>query len=131
MAEMAAAAAAQHLGALHQQAVVGVGDDRSGKGPVEARPTGPAVELGRGIEQRLIAAGAAELPAAMLLVEGARKRPLGPGLPQDLVTLLAKLATPLRRCLHDSEAALRDRSTACHKICGRAADETGEQMPPR
>src|SRR5690349_23451894 len=116
MAEVAAAAAAQHLGALHQQAVVDARDDRTGKGPVEARPTGAAVELRRGIEQRLVTAGAMELPPAMLLVERARKRPFGPRFAKDLIALRAKLPTPFRRCLHDGEAALGDRSRARDQI---------------
>jgi hypothetical protein len=51
VAEVPAAARAQHFGALHQQAAVCPLDDRFRQRPPETRPARPALELGRRVEQ--------------------------------------------------------------------------------
>src|SRR5262245_34324732 len=83
VAEMTAAAAAMHLDALHEERIVlsgadGLSLDRLPK----ARPTGSALVLGCGIEQRQIATGTNERTLALLMVEGARSRRLGAMLAQ-------------------------------------------------
>src|SRR5262249_38462246 len=77
VAEMAAAAAAMHLGAGHAVAVVGQGFDRALLRIVEARPAGAALEFLLRGEQRLPAAGAGEGAGALLMVERAAARRLG------------------------------------------------------
>src|SRR5439155_20229050 len=67
VAEMAAAAAAMHLGAFHQVGVVLGGADRLVERAEEARPTGMAFELGVRGEQRQVAARADEGTLALLL----------------------------------------------------------------
>src|SRR5205085_9595111 len=64
MAEMAAAAAAQDFGPLHEQSSIRPGDDRARQWPEETRPARAAVELGRGAEQRQGAARANKDAAA-------------------------------------------------------------------
>src|SRR5215510_11440743 len=77
VAEMAAAAAAMHLGAHHPVAAVGGGLDRALLRIVEARPAGTALELRLRHEQRLPAADAGEGARPLLEVERAAARPLG------------------------------------------------------
>src|ERR1700680_4375230 len=60
MAEMSAAAVAVDLGPLHRQKRVVRGADGAIEGLPEARPTGPAVELGLGGKQGQVAARAGE-----------------------------------------------------------------------
>src|ERR1700722_17418251 len=71
VAEMAAAAAAIHLGADHAVAPVLDGLGGAGLGIVEARPAGAALELGVRLEQGLAAARAREGAGAFLVVERA------------------------------------------------------------
>src|SRR5438552_17013820 len=59
VAQMAAALGAMHLGAAHEEALVGRGADCDLLGLPEAPPAAAAVVLGRRVEQRLAAAGAA------------------------------------------------------------------------
>jgi hypothetical protein len=77
VAEMAAAAAAMHLGAHYAVAAVGRGLDRSGDWIVEARPSGATLELLLRGKQRLPAAGAGERTGPLLVVERAAPRRLG------------------------------------------------------
>src|SRR5215472_12530629 len=67
--EMAPAAAAMHLVAYHEVGGVARGGDRVLERLPEARPAGVAVELGRGGEQRQVAARARKGPGALLVVE--------------------------------------------------------------
>src|SRR6185369_1931168 len=77
VAEMAAAAAAMHLGAQHAEgAVLGLAD-RVVERLVKTRPAGAALELGVGGEQRQVAAGAGEGALAMLFQERAGAGPFG------------------------------------------------------
>src|ERR1041384_307091 len=78
MAEMAAAAAAMHLGAHHAVAHVARLLDRTRLRIVEARPAGAALELLLRPEQRLPATRAAKRAGALLEIERAAARPLGP-----------------------------------------------------
>src|SRR5260370_29026348 len=94
MPEMAAAAAAMHLGAAHEEAPVGFGPARILDRRGEARPTGAAVEFAAGVEQRLAAAGAVINPGAMLLVERARAGAFGAMLPQHPVLLRGQPLAP-------------------------------------
>src|SRR5262245_47278698 len=76
VAEMAAAAAAVHLGPRHAEGAVGVGADGIVERLVEARPTGAALELGLGGKQRQVTAGAGEGTLAVLLEQRTGPRPL-------------------------------------------------------
>src|SRR5208283_5916774 len=77
VAEMAAAAAAMHLGAHHAVAAIGRGLDRAGHRIFEARPAGAALEFLLGGEQRLTAAGAGKRAGTLLVIERAAPRRLG------------------------------------------------------
>src|SRR5271169_4775629 len=77
VAEMAAAAAAVHLGALHAPAAVGDGIDRARLRIVKARPAGAALEFFLRGEQRLLAAGAVERAGALFVIERAAARTFG------------------------------------------------------
>src|SRR5689334_16037926 len=103
VAEMAAAAAAMHLGAQHAEGTVLGGADGVFERLVEARPAGPAFELGIGGEQRQVATGAGEDALAMLLEERAGAGALGALLAQDLVLLRRQLRAPLGVGLLDLE----------------------------
>src|SRR5439155_13811792 len=108
VAEVPAAAPAMHLGAHQQQeaAVLGCPDCPLDRRP-EARPAGPAVELGiRGV-QRQIACGAQVGAGPIFLVERARSGALGAVLTKHGVLLLAQLATPLLVGFDDLERFLR------------------------
>src|SRR5262249_28297679 len=72
VAEMAATIAAMHLGAGHKQTTVGLRLNRLFDRRRKTRPTGSAVELCIGGEQRLTAAGTVVDALAVLLVERAR-----------------------------------------------------------
>src|SRR5215467_10423796 len=65
VAQMAAAAMAMHFGARNHQTQIVRGADGSLNRCYEARPSGPAVEFGIGLEQGEIAARAVEDPLAM------------------------------------------------------------------
>src|SRR5271165_3524838 len=58
-----------HFGARHAEAAIRAGPDRLRQGCEEARPTGAAVELGPGFEQRQAARGAGIHAGPMLVVE--------------------------------------------------------------
>src|SRR5437763_4218607 len=103
MPEVAAAAAAMHLGAGHEKAAVGVGLDRILERGKEARPSRAAVEFRAGVEQRLAASGAVINSGAVLLVERARPGALGAMLAQHPVLLGRQLAAPLLVALLDLE----------------------------
>src|SRR5260370_3307826 len=68
MAEMSAAAVAVHLGARHGEKRVVRCADRIIEGLPEARPAGPAVELGLRGEQGQVAARAGEGSRAQLVI---------------------------------------------------------------
>src|SRR2546430_5780145 len=103
MAEMAAAAAAMHLGGGHAEgAVLGLAE-RIFQRLIEARPAGAAFEFGVGRKQRQVAAGAGEDALAMLLQERARSRPFGAVLTQDIVLLRRQLRAPFGIGLFDLE----------------------------
>src|SRR5262245_4794628 len=95
VAEMAAAAAAMHLGADHAVARVGRGLDSARHRVVEARPAGAALEFLLRHEQRLPAAGAAEGPGALLVIERTAAGRLGAVPAQHLVLLGRQQAPPL------------------------------------
>src|SRR3546814_16953188 len=80
MAEMAAAAAAMHLGARIAEVAVGRGADRAFERRPEARPAGAAVELGLDRIERHRAAGAAGGAGARFLVGRTGEGPPGPRL---------------------------------------------------
>src|ERR1039457_4118486 len=88
MAKMATTGPTNHLGAVHEQAVVrpqlnGLGDRRL----VEARPARARIELGVGSEQLAPAACAAVRTVVMVAHILAGERPLGVALAQDAVLL--------------------------------------------
>src|SRR5216117_2662290 len=98
---MAAALCAVHLGARHEQAGIGRRLDGISQGTPEARPSGAALEFAVGRKKRLSAAGALEGPLALLFVERARSRPLGPVLSEDVKLLGRQLPAPFFvRLLH-------------------------------
>src|SRR6516164_339274 len=103
VAEMAAAAAAMHLGAGHEEAAVGLRLDRLLDRRRKARPSRSAVELGIGGEQRLAATGAVVDALAVFLVERARAGALGAVLAQNLILGGRQLALPLLLVHHDRE----------------------------
>src|SRR5271154_5252760 len=96
MAEVAAAAAAMHLGADHAVGPVGRGLDRSRDRIVEARPASAALELLLRVEQRLVAPGAIERAGAFLIIQRATARPLGAVLAHDVKLFGRKNLAPLR-----------------------------------
>jgi hypothetical protein len=69
---MAAAAPAMHFGPRNDQAVIVRTADRVVDRRKKARPTGAALELGLGPEQRQIAPGASEYAGPVLVIERAR-----------------------------------------------------------
>ena len=106
MAEMAAAAAAMHLGARHEERPVGRGADRIRQRLPEARPAGAAVVFGVGREQRQVAARAGEVPLRFSwlsgLVPAARcracaARRIAPGVSRRAPLLVALLDLEFRR----------------------------------
>src|SRR5689334_15102126 len=101
MAEMAAAAAAIHLGADHAVAAVAGFVDRAGLGIVEARPAGAALKLALGPEQILAAADTGERARALLVVQGTASRPLRAMLAHDVELLGRKQLAPLRLAVAD------------------------------
>src|SRR3954465_9916739 len=87
VAEMAAAAAAMHLGADHAVGAVRRGLDRARNRAVEARPAGPAPELFLRCEQLLPAPRAGERAGALLVIERAGAGPLGAVAAKNIVLL--------------------------------------------
>src|SRR5207244_4993943 len=77
VAEMAAAAAAMHLGAGHAVGAVDGLLDRAGFRVIEARPPRAALEFRFRDEQLLPAARTGEMSGALLEVQRAASRPLG------------------------------------------------------
>src|SRR4051794_22676604 len=76
--EMSAAAAAMHFDALHPVAAVALRRDRACiRGPGEARPAGPALELVLRPEQLGAAACAQVLPRRVVVPERSAERALG------------------------------------------------------
>src|SRR5215469_5999033 len=96
VAEVAAAAAADDLGAPHEQAVIRPQFDRLGdRGLVEAGPPGARVELGVRAEQLGAAAGTPveAVPVVVDVLTGERHLGVRPA--QDVVLLRGQLLTPL------------------------------------
>src|SRR5262249_35804152 len=105
MPEVSAAAAAMHLGACHEIALVGRGADRVRQRLIETRPAGTALEFRVRGEQRQIAARAGEDAFALLVVERARARALGAAAAQTVVLRRREDAAPLLVALLDLEWA--------------------------
>src|SRR5262245_38927432 len=101
VAEMAAALGAMHLGAGHEMAAVARRADGAVLGRPERWPARAAFVLGRGIEQRLAAAGAAEGAGALLVVQRAGERPLGAVIAQHVMLQRVELLLPLGVALLD------------------------------
>src|SRR5579863_2816187 len=101
VAEMAAAAAALHLGANHAVAAIGYGLDRTRFRIIKARPAGAALELLVRGEQRLLAAGAIERAGTLLVIERATARPLGAMLAHDVELLRREDFAPFRVGVRD------------------------------
>ena len=94
--EMPTAAAADDLGAAHEEAVVGPQLDGLGDGGLgEARPAGAGLELGVRAEQVGAASGAAVAAAVLVVDVLAGERRLGALAAQDLVLLRRELLAPL------------------------------------
>src|SRR5262249_1826445 len=105
-AKMAAAGAAEHLGAAHEEAVVGTQLDRLGDGGLgEARPTGARVELGVGTEEHRAAGRTAVVAGGLVVAVPARDRRLRSGPAEPLVLRGRQLVTPLLLGLHDLRLA--------------------------
>ena len=103
MPEMAAAAAAMHLGPQHPVGpVFGLADGVLER-LIETRPAGAALEFRLRGEQRQIAAGAGEGALAVLFQERTRSRPFGALLAQDFVLLRRQLRAPFGVGLFDLE----------------------------
>ena len=106
VAQMPAAAAAEHFRPFHQQASVRARDDGVGKRPPKARP---AVPLSNFVAERNSgqrAARADECALAVLVIERAREWPLGRGLAQHRVALRPEHPPPFgRRAVHGEALA--------------------------
>src|SRR3954471_22394678 len=111
--EVAAAAAAVHLGADHAVAAVGRGLDRARNRIVEARPAGAALELLLRCEQLLPAAHAGERAGALLVIERAAAGTLGAVAAQDIVLLGGEELAPLLVGVGDRETFLFHSPTPC------------------
>src|ERR1700722_13936522 len=120
VAEMAAAAAAVHLGAHHAPAAIGYGLDRAGLRIVEAWPAGAALELLLRAEQRLLAAGAVERAGALLVIERTAARPFGAVLAHDVELLGREQLLPLGfRMRHGILLGVRVRAHGLHLLHDR------------
>src|ERR1700722_7310684 len=96
VAQVPAAAPADHFGAPHAVRGVGLGGHRAlGDRRREAGPAGPGVELGLRREQLGAAAGTQIIGVLVGVPERAGKCPLGPLAPQDLVLLGRQRRAPL------------------------------------
>src|SRR5690348_7065301 len=96
MAQVATAAAADDLGAVHEQAVVRPQLDRLGDcGLVEAGPPGARVELGIGAEQPGATAGAPVEAVGVVVDVFTGERALGVSVAQHAVLQRAQLLAPL------------------------------------
>src|SRR5204862_2275818 len=94
--EVAATASTHHLGAPHEQAVVGADLHLVVRhGVPEARPSSAGVELGVGAEQLLAASSAAIGPARLLIPVGAGECTLRALVAKDVVLLRRQLRSPL------------------------------------
>src|SRR5712671_4484505 len=103
VAEMAAAAAAMHLGAQDAVgAVLGLADGVSQR-LIKTRPASAAFEFGLRRKQRQVATGAGKNALAMLFQERTRSRPFGALVAQYLVLLRGKLRAPFGVGLFDLE----------------------------
>src|SRR5947208_3084505 len=99
--EMAAAAAAMHLGADHAPAAVGRALDCVRLGIVKARPAGATLEFGFRDEQLLSAAGTIERSGALFVIECATARPLSAVLAHDVILLRRQYFAPFRLAMRD------------------------------
>src|SRR5262249_50795869 len=95
VAEMAAAAAAMHLGANHAVAPIHGLLDRAILRIIETRPAGAALEFLLRLEQRLLAAGTTERAGALFEIERTAARPLGAVLAHDVELLGRQDLAPL------------------------------------
>src|SRR6516164_9131524 len=95
VAEVAAAAAAMHLGAQHAIAAIDLLLDRARNRIIEARPAGAALEFPGRHEQRLAAAHTGKRAGALFVVEGAAAGRLGAMRAHDPVLLGREQAPPL------------------------------------
>src|SRR5580704_18518188 len=123
VAEMAAAAAAVHFGALHAPAAVGGGIDRARLRIVKTRPAGAALEFLLRGEQRLPAADAGERAGALFVIEGAAARPLGAVLAHDVELLGREQLLPLGFGVRDGivlGVRLRAHGRSARSLCGMA-----------
>src|SRR5271169_6355397 len=94
VAEMAAAAVARNSRSRRAEGVVlRFIDGVLERGP-EARPSGAAFEFGLRRIERQIAAGAGKCSGAVLFQERTGERPLGPLVPQHLVSIGAQKLAP-------------------------------------
>src|SRR4051794_28203279 len=113
VAEMAAAAAAMHLGADHAVGAVGRGLDRARNRIVEARPAGAALELLLRCEQLLSAPRAGERAGPFLVVERAGAGTLGAVAAKNIVLLGSEQFAPLLVGVGDRETFLFHSPTPC------------------
>ena len=99
---MTAAAAAVHLRALHPKAVVVGRVDSVGDGSVKTRPTGPALEFGRGSEQSLTATCACKRAGPLFVKQRAAPWALGAVAAQYRVLLRCEQSAPFGIRVGDS-----------------------------
>src|SRR5262249_39199616 len=92
--EMAAAAAAVHLGAHHPVAAVARAFDPSLDWIIVARPARAALGFGLGYEQRLTASDSAGRAWTLLVIERAAAGTFGPVTAHDVVLLAREQAPP-------------------------------------
>src|SRR5262245_13431473 len=103
---MPAAGAAEHLGAAHQEAVVGTQLNRLGdSGLGEARPAGARVELGVRAEEHRAAGRTAVIAGGLVVHVLTRERRLRSGPAEHLVLGGRQLLAPFPLGLHDLRLA--------------------------
>src|SRR3984893_10765757 len=96
VSEMAAAFRAVHLGAGHEETGVARAPDRARHRLPERRPARAAFILGRRVEQRLAAAGAAEGARTLFVVQRAAERALRAVIAQHVMLQRIEVLLSLR-----------------------------------
>src|SRR5690242_3850791 len=100
MPEVTAAGCAMDFGAHHTVAAIDGRLDRAIDRLIEARPSGPALELELRLEKRLAAAYTRKSTGSLLLQQSAASRRLGAMLAHHAVLLGRQHAAPLRFGMH-------------------------------
>ena len=115
VAQVGVAQAAQDFGAVHEEAVVGLGVDVfGGDGRGVAGPAGAGIELGGGAEERVAAADAAVESGGFRLIVGAGEGRVGGAAARGPILLRGELAAPVAVGMRDLLAD--GRADACGRL---------------